>query len=62
LGNRIGQWRDSTRHGVATGVAVDTFGNILVSGTVRSGFAHPVDVHGLRLKFNPRASGFGDGI
>jgi hypothetical protein len=45
---------DSNRHEVATWVGTDSRGNILVSGTVRSGYSNPVDVHGLLLKFNPQ--------
>jgi hypothetical protein len=45
---------DSSRHEVATWVSTDSQGNILVSGTVRSGYSNPVDVHGLLLKFDPK--------
>lgn len=43
---------DSTKHEVATWVATDSQGNILVSGTLRSGFSNPVTANGLLLKFN----------
>ena len=34
---------DNTRHEVATWVETDHDGNILVSGTIRSGFSNPVN-------------------
>jgi hypothetical protein len=45
---------DSNRHEVATWVGTDSQGNTFVSGTVRSGYSNPVDVHGLLLKFSPQ--------
>lgn len=47
---------DTTRHEVATWVGTDSQGNALVSGTVRSGYSNPVDVHGLLLKFSPQGN------
>lgn len=44
---------DPNRHEVATAIATDSRGRVLVSGTVRSGFSNPVDVHGTVLKFSP---------
>ena len=44
---------DGNRHEVATWAGTDRRGDILVSGTVRSGYSNPVDVHGLLLKFTP---------
>ena len=44
---------DGTRHEVATFVAADNGGNVLVSGTVRSGFANPVNAASVLMKFAP---------
>jgi hypothetical protein len=44
---------DQTRHEVATWVETDNNGNILVSGTIRSGFSNPVNVSSLLMKFDP---------
>lgn len=43
--------QDSTRHEVATFVAADSGGNVLVSGTIRSGFSNPVNANSLLMKF-----------
>ncbi len=43
---------DNTRHEVATWVAVDNSGNIVVSGTIRSGFSSPVNAASVLMKFN----------
>lgn len=43
---------DNTRHEVATWVAVDNGGNILVSGTIRSGISNPVNAASVLMKFN----------
>jgi hypothetical protein len=45
---------DGNRHEVATWVGVDSRGQILVSGTVRSGYTNPVDVHGVLFKFSAK--------
>lgn len=44
---------DMTRHEVATWVAVDNSGNILVSGTIRSGYSNPVNAASVLMKFDP---------
>lgn len=44
---------DATRHEVATFVAADSAGNLLVSGTIRSGFSSPVNANSLLMKFSP---------
>lgn len=44
---------DSTRHEAATFVAADNAGNVLVSGTIRSGFANPVSAASVLMKFSP---------
>lgn len=44
---------DATRHEVATFVAADGAGNVLVSGTIRSGFSNPVNAASLLMKFSP---------
>ncbi len=44
---------DATRHEVATWVASDNAGNILVSGTIRSGYSNPVNAASVLMKFNP---------
>ena len=43
---------DNTRHELATWVAVDNGGNIVVSGTIRSGFSNPVNAASVLMKFN----------
>ena len=43
---------DNTRHEVATWVDTDHDGNILVSGTIRSGFSNPVNAASVLMKFN----------
>ncbi|MBL0066152.1 MAG: hypothetical protein IPP38_14330 [Bacteroidetes bacterium] len=43
---------DNTRHEVATWVDTDNDGNVLVSGTIRSGFSNPVDAASLLMKFD----------
>jgi PKD domain len=44
---------DNTRHEVATWVATDPSGNVLVSGTIRSGYSNPVNANSLLMKFSP---------
>jgi hypothetical protein len=44
---------DLTRHEVATWVETDGAGNILVSGTIRSGYSNPVNAASLLMKFSP---------
>ena len=44
---------DATRHEVATWVDTDAAGNILVSGTIRSGYSNPVNANSLLMKFDP---------
>lgn len=44
---------DMTRYEVATWVAVDNSGNILVSGIIRSGYSNPVNAASVLMKFNP---------
>lgn len=43
---------DTTRHEVATAVATDSAGDIVVSGTVRSGYSSPVNANSLLMKFS----------
>ena len=43
---------DNTRHEVATWVETDNAGNILVSGTIRSGISNPVNAASVLMKFN----------
>lgn len=45
--------QDTSRHEVATFVAADSAGNVLVSGTIRSGFSNPVNAASLLMKFSP---------
>jgi outer membrane protein assembly factor BamB len=45
--------QDSGRHEVATFVAADSAGNVLVSGTIRSGISNPVNAASLLMKFSP---------
>ena len=44
---------DPTRHEVATWVETDPSGNILVSGTIRSGYSSPINANSLLMKFAP---------
>lgn len=44
---------DQTRHEVATWVETDNEGNILVSGTIRSGYSNPVNAASLLMKYSP---------
>ncbi len=43
---------DNTLHEVATWVETDNAGNILVSGTIRSGFSNPVNAASVLMKFD----------
>ncbi|MBK6988633.1 MAG: T9SS type A sorting domain-containing protein [Bacteroidetes bacterium] len=43
---------DNTLHEVATWVETDNVGNILVSGTIRSGFSSPVNAASVLMKFD----------
>lgn len=47
---------DNTRHEVATWVETDNAGNILVSGTIRSGFSSPVNAASVLMKYNSSGS------
>jgi len=44
---------DNTLHEVATWVEIDNAGNIIVSGTIRSGISNPVNAASLLMKFSP---------
>ena len=44
---------DTTRHEVATWVDTDSAGNVLVSGTIRSGYSAPVNAASVLMKFAP---------
>lgn len=44
---------DNTRHELATWVACDNNNDILVSGTIRSGYASPVNAASVLMKFAP---------
>jgi len=44
---------EMTRHEVATWVETDHAGNILVSGTIRSGYSSPVNAASVLMKYNP---------
>jgi hypothetical protein len=44
---------DQTRHEVATWVDTDGAGNIIVSGTIRSGYSNPVNAASLLMKYSP---------
>jgi hypothetical protein len=44
---------DLTRHEVATWVETDGAGNIVVSGTIRSGYSNPVNAASLLMKYSP---------
>jgi len=43
---------DNTRHEVATWVETDNQGNIIVSGTIRSGYSNPVNAASILMKYN----------
>lgn len=43
---------DNTRHEVATWVATDPTGNIIVTGTSRSGYSNPVNAASIVMKFD----------
>lgn len=43
---------DATRHETATWVETDSQGNVVVSGTIRSGFSNPVNANSIVMKFN----------
>ena len=43
---------DNTKHEVATWVATDRAGDIVVSGTIRSGYSNPVNAASVLMKFN----------
>lgn len=43
---------DNTRHEVATWVATDPSGNIIVTGTSRSGYSNPVNAASIVMKFD----------
>ncbi len=43
---------DNTKHEVATWVEVDRAGDILISGTIRSGYSNPVNAASLLMKYN----------
>ena len=44
---------DTTKHEMATWVAADSAGNVLVSGTLRSGYSSPVNANSILMKFSP---------
>lgn len=44
---------DATRHEVASWVETDNLGNILVAGTIRSGFSNPVNAASILMKYDP---------
>ncbi len=44
---------DNTRHEVATWVETDHSGDIIVSGTIRSGYSNPVNAASVLMKYNP---------
>jgi hypothetical protein len=44
---------NDNRHEVATWVETDSQDNILVSGTIRSGYSNPVDANSLLMKYDP---------
>jgi len=43
---------DTNRHEVATWVETDSQGNVLVCGTIRSGFSNPVNVNSILMKYS----------
>jgi len=44
---------NTSRHEVATWVETDSEDNIIVAGTIRSGYSNPVDANSLLMKFDP---------
>lgn len=44
---------DNSRHETATWVETDSSGNIIVSGTIRSGFSNPVNAASVLMKYDP---------
>ena len=44
---------NNSRHEVATWEETDSQGNILVSGTIRSGYSNPVNANSLLMKYDP---------
>jgi hypothetical protein len=44
---------NQTRHEVATWVETDGSGNIIVTGTIRSGYSNPVNANSLVMKYDP---------
>ena len=44
---------NNSRHEVATWVETDSQGNILISGTIRSGYSNPVNANSLLMKYDP---------
>ncbi len=44
---------NNSRHEVATWVETDSQDNIIVSGTIRSGYSNPVDANSLVMKYDP---------
>lgn len=47
---------DNSRHEAATWVETDSQGNIIISGTIRSGYSNPVDANSLVMKYDPSGS------
>lgn len=47
---------DNARHEVATWVETDNAGNVLVSGTIRSGYSNPVNAASVLMKYNSAGS------
>lgn len=47
---------DNTRHEVATWIETDVEQNVIVSGTIRSGYSNPVDANALLMKFDPQGN------
>jgi hypothetical protein len=43
---------DNTKHEVATWVEIDHHGDVIVSGTIRSGFSNPVNAASVLMKFD----------
>jgi hypothetical protein len=44
---------DNSRHEVATWVETDSDNNVIISGTIRSGYSNPVNANSLLMKFGP---------
>jgi hypothetical protein len=44
---------NTSRHEVATWVETDSQDNIIISGTIRSGYSNPVDANSLVMKYDP---------